>query len=245
MSASHHHVGLAALVASSLVAVGCDRPKEAAAIDVASVASSSPSRTHEPIRYDRDIRPILTDRCFKCHGADAAKRQAKLRLDTAEGATAPRKGGAAIVKGHPEQSLLIERVSSDDPDERMPPSTSNKRPLSPGERELIERWIADGAPYEPHWSFIAPQRPTPPAVHDASACANQIDRFIVARLEREGIAPGPRADAPTLVRRLFLDLTGLPPTADELDAFLADARPDAYARLVDRLLTDEPYRSRY
>src|SRR5262249_27471527 len=157
-------------------------------------------------------------------------------------ATATRKGVTAIVPGHPEQSEMWRRVTSEDPDERMPPPQSNRRPLSEAERDLVRRWVEEGAPYEPHWSFVAPERPPVPEVRQASWCRNEIDRFVLAKLEREGVAPNPEADRATLARRVYLDLTGLPPSPEELDAFVADAAPDALERLVHRLFTEEPYR---
>ena len=198
----------------------------------------------EPIRYDRDIRPILSDRCFRCHGPDEAKRQKNLRLDLAESATADRGGYAAIVPGNPGRSELWRRVDVDDPEERMPPPDSNRRPLSADEKERVRRWIEEGAKYEPHWAFVPPERPPLPAVRDDAWCRNPVDRFVLARLEREGIAPSPDAAPETLIRRLFLDLTGLPPTPEEIDAFLADPSPEAYDAWVDRLLDEEPYASR-
>jgi hypothetical protein len=198
------------------------------------------------VRYDRDVRPLLSDRCFKCHGPDASQRRAELRLDLREGALRPRKRkGPAIVPGDPQHSELWRRVSSDDPDERMPPPGSNKRPLSPRERELVRRWIADGAVYEPHWSFVPPVRPQLPQVRNAAWCRNPVDSLVLARLEKEGIEPAPEADAQTLLRRVFLDLTGLPPEPEDLDELISDTRPGAYERWVDRLLTEEPYVSRY
>ncbi|HZL99606.1 MAG TPA: DUF1549 domain-containing protein, partial [Planctomycetota bacterium] len=203
------------------------------------------------MRYDRDIRPILSDRCLLCHGPDPAQRQAQLRLDLREVATADRNGGAAIVPGDAAASELWRRVSSDDPEFRMPPADSHRKPLSERERLLVRSWIEQGAEYEPHWSLVPPARPPLPEVADAGWCANPVDRFILARLEAEGVAPSLQADPETLLRRLFLDLTGLPPTPEETDAFLADCgagaegEEGAWARQVDRLLTEEPYRSRH
>ncbi len=214
-----------------------------ALIPAASVPS--PGTAGEPIRYDRDIRPLLSDRCFKCHGPDGAKRQAELRLDKSEVAMSDLKGHTAIVPGSLEKSELWQRVSSTDPEFMMPPPTSNKRPLGPDERELMLRWIEEGARYEPHWSFVAPVRPPVPEVQNVSWCRNEIDRFIVAELERHTVAPGPEAGRETLLRRVTLDLTGLPPTLEEIDEFLNDQRPDAYERFVDRLMTQEPWRTRY
>ncbi len=196
-------------------------------------------------RYDRDVRPILADRCFTCHGPDAKKRQAELRLDQRESALAAHPDGIAIVPGKPDESELWKRITQHDAGERMPPANSGKRPLSDAEKELLRRWIAEGAVYEPHWSFVPPVAPPAPAVKDAHWVRDPLDRFVLARLEQEGLAPSPEAERETLLRRVFLDLTGLPPTPEELAEFLADVRPDAYERCVDRLLQDEPYRSRY
>ncbi|MFO0963006.1 MAG: PSD1 and planctomycete cytochrome C domain-containing protein [Phycisphaerales bacterium] len=205
----------------------------------------APDPAAEPIRFGRDIRPILSDRCYACHGPDRAKQKAELRLDSFEAATAARPHGAAIVPGDPDASGLMRRIEHADPEKRMPPADSGKHALGDAERALLRRWIAQGAPYERHWSFVAPQATEPPAVRAADWAAGPIDRFVLAQLERRGIAPSPAADRATLCRRLFLDLTGLPPEPPELQAFLDDAAPDAYERLVDRLLTQEPYRSRY
>lgn len=198
------------------------------------------------IRYGRDIRPILSDRCFQCHGPDTAKREAGLRLDERESATAARKDGpAAIVPGKPEASEMWRRVNAEDPKEVMPPAESHKRALSGEEKELVRRWIEQGAPYEAHWSFIAPKRPDVPAVKNETWARGPVDRFVLAAQEAKGWGPSPEAPRETLMRRVFMDLTGLPPTPEELDAFLADTKPDAYERWVDKLLTEEPYKTRY
>jgi hypothetical protein len=188
------------------------------------------------VRYSRDIRPMLSDRCFECHGPDPSDRKADLRLDLP--------GSPAIVPGSAEESALWLRVSSADPDERMPPEGSHKQALSADELELLRRWIDAGAEYERHWSFVPPERPAVPGVGAAWA-RDEIDAFVFAELLRNGFEPGPEADRATLLRRVFLDLTGLPPTPEELSAFLADDRPDAHERLIDRLLHEEPYVSRY
>jgi len=226
-------------------------PLAAAAACLASALAGTRAASHpasDPAAapsYDRDVRPILSDRCFACHGPDPGKRQAKLRLDTFEGATAARKTGAAIVAGDPDASLVLERVHAEDPDERMPPVDSGKRAISDAERDTLRRWIEAGARYEPHWSFVAPVRPPEPLVRDRTWPRNAVDEFVLARLEAQGVAPSAPADSETLVRRLFLDVTGLPPTPEEIDAFLEDDRPDAYELLVDRLFEEEPYRSRH
>ncbi|MDZ4829121.1 MAG: PSD1 and planctomycete cytochrome C domain-containing protein [Phycisphaerae bacterium] len=205
----------------------------------------------QTVSYDRDVRPLLSDRCFVCHGSDGGKREADLRLDLASNATAERidkTTGAVrhpIVPGNLEASELWRRLTTDDPDDAMPPRKSTKRPLSDDEKALIRRWIEEGAHYESHWSFAPPSRPAVPQVRDTSWPRGTIDAFILAKLERTNVTPNPETDRATLLRRVFLDLTGLPPTPEELDAFLADVRPDAYERWVDRLLGDEPYRTRY
>ncbi len=207
--------------------------------------AEEPAGAVSDIRFGRDIRPILSDRCFKCHGPDIGTRAANLRLDLREAATELRKGGAAVVPGSPESSRLWQRVTSDDPHFRMPPPDSNKRPLTADEQNLVRRWIEAGAPYEPHWAFQPPRRPPVPQVRDAAWVRGPVDRFVLASLERQGIRPSAEADRTTLIRRAFLDLTGLPPTPDETNAFLADTRPDAWERWLEKLLTEEPYRTRY
>ncbi|HEX5052782.1 MAG TPA: PSD1 and planctomycete cytochrome C domain-containing protein [Planctomycetota bacterium] len=197
----------------------------------------------EPVRYGRDVRPILADRCFRCHGPDAQAREADLRLDLREQALAARDGGAAIVPFDPAASLLWQRVCNEDADERMPPQRSGKPRLSPAELAVVADWILAGADYEPHWAFVAPRRPPVPTATIASS--NPVDRFLAERLQRAGRQPSPEADRTTLVRRLFLVLTGLPPTPEEVADFIADPAPDAYERLVDRLLGTEPYRTRH
>jgi len=185
--------------------------------------------------FQRQVLPILSDHCFACHGPDAAARRAKLRLDTFDGATAERRSGAAIVPGDPGASLLLERVRDGDPDFRMPPAGEGE-PLTPSEISVLARWIAKGAAYDEHWAFRRPVRPEVPAVRDERWPRNPVDRFVLARLEAEGLAPSGEAPRETLVRRLFLDLTGLPPSPADVDAFVADESQDACERLVDRLL---------
>jgi len=197
------------------------------------------------LRYDRDIRPLLSEHCFQCHGQDANKRQGKLRLDVAVGQDGMRGARDVLGSGPVDQSELWCRLSSPDPEVHMPPADSGKARLDEAQTALVRAWMDQGAPYEPHWSFVPPVRPPVPAVADAAWPANAVDAFIAERLARAGLRPGPDADRATLLRRVFLDLTGLPPTPEELDAFLADARPDAYEAWVDRLLTEEPYRSRH
>src|SRR5262249_24784394 len=190
------------------------------------------------------IRPILARNCFKCHGPDDKARKAKLRLDLRETAIKPGRGKRrAIVPGKPDQSELIARINADEDDVMPPPATKLK--LSAAEKKLLRKWIADGAEYTPHWAFVAPKRPAVPAVRDSSRSRNAIDRFVLARLEKEGLNPAPRAGGYTLVRRLYLDLVGVPPTVQEADAFVADKRPGAYERLVDELLASPRYGERW
>ncbi len=186
------------------------------------------------IEFNRDVRPILSDTCFQCHGPDRQKRKAKIHFDTEDGAR------SVLVPGKPDQSELIRRITSTDPEQRMPPPTSGHT-LSPRQIEVLTRWVAQGAKWQRHWSLIAPVRPTLPAVKDASWPRNPIDYFVLARLEQEGLHPSAEADRLTLLRRVSLDLTGLPPTPEEADAFLADPSAHAYENAVDRLLRSPRY----
>ncbi|MHA3775680.1 PSD1 and planctomycete cytochrome C domain-containing protein [Verrucomicrobiota bacterium sgz303538] len=192
------------------------------------------------ISFNRDIRPILSDNCFACHGPDKKARKADLRLDTREGATEVHDGVAAIVPGHTNRSELLNRIVSHDPDEVMPPPKSERK-LGGRQIALFKRWVEQGAKWESHWSLIAPKRPELPAVSNESWCRTPIDRFILACLDREKLRPTAEADRATLIRRVTYDLTGLPPTLQEVDAFLTDPAPDAYERVVDRLLASPRY----
>ena len=197
-----------------------------------------------PIDFSRDIKPILSNICFRCHGPDEGERKGGkdgLRLDQAAGATADLGDGShAIVPGDPAKSELIKRITSQNPDEAMPPKSLNKK-LTPHEIELLTQWVKEGGKYSNHWSYVKAVRPPPPKVRDAAWPKNEIDHFILARLESEGLAPAPAADRFALIRRVSLDLTGLPPTIDEVDAFVNDADPQAYEKLVDRLLQKPTY----
>jgi hypothetical protein len=196
-----------------------------------------------PIGFNRDVRPLLAEKCFTCHGPDKNKREADLRLDVRDSAVADRGGYQVIVPGNPDDSLLLDRVTSDDEDERMPPAGVGKS-LSPRDVEILRAWIAQGAEYQPHWSFVPPQRPPLPTASRPDWVRNPIDLFILARLEQEGLAPSPDADRRTLIRRLAFDLTGLPPTPDAVDAFVADGSPSAYEQLVDQFLASEHFGER-
>jgi Protein of unknown function (DUF1553)/Protein of unknown function (DUF1549)/Planctomycete cytochrome C len=195
--------------------------------------------------YIRDVRPILSKHCFRCHGPDEDARKAKLRLDLPDGATNPAKSGAIAVKpGKPAESELVKRILTADPDEVMPPPSS-KIPLDDAQKALLRRWVASGAEYKAHWAFVPPRRPPIPKVSKPGWVRNGIDAFVLARLDKEGLAPSAEADAYTLVRRVYLDLIGLPPTPAEADEFVRDRSPGAYERLVDRLLSSPRYGERW
>src|SRR4051812_29585880 len=209
------------------------------------LANAPPAPVPAPveIKFNRDIRPILSDRCFSCHGPDANKRQSGLRLDQEAGmyAALPKHPDKkAFVPGKPAESFAYQRIISNDKLEKMPPVTSHLK-VSDHEADLIKRWIEQGAKWQEHWSFAKPVRVEPPAVKDTKWARNEIDRFIRARLEQEGLQPSPEADKATLIRRVSLDLTGIPPTPAEVDAFIANQAPDAYEKLVDRLLASPRY----
>ena len=193
------------------------------------------------ISFNDNVGPILSENCYYCHGQDATARQADLRVDRPEFAFAPRKNGPPpIVKGHPESSSLVARISSKDPNQMMPPPSSRKS-LTPEQIALLTKWVRDGAQYEEHWSFVKPARSALPAVKQAGWVKNPIDNFVLAKLEKNGLAPEPEADPRTLLRRATLDLTGLPPTPEEVEAFVADKSPHAYEKAVDRLLASPRY----
>ncbi len=192
-----------------------------------------------PIRFNRHVRGVLSDKCFACHGPDAKTVEGNLRLDLADASAKP---DGAIVPGNADASELVRRIFSDDPELRMPPPEHHKD-LSPEEQDVLRRWIAEGAQYEPHWAYASIERREPP-VFVAAQSANVIDRFIVARLAEEGIEPVAEADPITLIRRLSFDLTGMPPTLDEVETFTRDASSDAYEKLVSRLLNSPRYGER-
>jgi mono/diheme cytochrome c family protein len=215
-------------------------------LGLASLASAPPRESARPeprVQYNRDIRPILADTCYACHGPDKAKRKADLRLDTEEGAFSDLGGHFALVAGKPDESTLVKRILEKDPARRMPPAASGKS-LKPEQIALLRRWIEQGAKWQAHWSLLTPTRPTVPRLPEPSPARNAIDNFLLERLQREGFIPSPEADRRTLIRRLSFDLIGLPPTPEEVDAFLADKRPDAYEKLVERLLASNHFGER-
>jgi cytochrome c553 len=217
---------------------------------VAFVANGSPNFAHGAeatttgeIQFNRDVRPILAENCFRCHGPDSAARKADLRLDRRDAAIEAK----AIKPGEPDSSELVARIFSTNADEVMPPPQIHKD-LTPAQKEILKRWVAAGAEYQPHWSFIAPQRPALPAVNRAGWVRNPIDHFVLAKLEQAGLEPAPEADRRTLARRVSLDLTGLPPAPADVETFLADTATDAYERFIDRLLASPTWgehRGRY
>ncbi len=214
----------------------------ATAICVSLILGLPLASAQNKISFNRDVRPILANNCFQCHGFDENAREADLRLDTRDGALAELESGEgfAIVPKKPDASILLTRITAHDEDERMPPAETDKK-LTPAQIETIRKWIAQGAEYERHWSFVAPRRQAVPKVKQIDWPRNLIDRFILARLEREGLKPSPAADRRTLIRRVALDVTGIPPTRAEIQRFLTDKSPDAYERMVDRYLASPRY----
>jgi hypothetical protein len=203
------------------------------------------ARAADKVDFNREIRPLLSSKCFQCHGADEKARKSKLRLDLFETATKPAKSGELpIIPGKPDQSELIKRISTHDDDDVMPPS-EHSGPLSAAQIATLRAWIAQGAHYAPHWAYVKPVRLPAPAVQDTSWPRNEIDRFVLAKLEKEGLPPSPEADRYALIRRVSIDLTGLPPTIKEADDFAHDPSPDAYDKLVDRLLASPAYGVRW
>lgn len=223
-------VAVALLALPALSALAAPRP----------AARKPQPAKREPVGYNRDIRPILADNCFTCHGPDHARRMAGLRLDLRE--EAMKKG--VLAPGQPAKSPLVARIMGSGGLPVMPPPVLHKQ-LTAAQKDLLKRWIAEGAKYEPHWAFVPPPSRVPvPAVRRPDFCRNEIDRFILARLEREGLAPSAPAERADWLRRVTLDLNGLPPTPKEVDAFLADRTPQAYERVVDRLLASPRYGER-
>lgn len=219
----------------------CSLPPSVALLAAAFAALPAPVHA-AGISFDRDVRPILSDNCFACHGP-AEERGGDLRLDVRDEAVADRGGYAAIVPGDPDGSEILRRILTTDPDEVMPPPRAKKHRLTDRQLETLRRWIADGAAYEPHWAFRPVAPPSPPPLGDRGR--NAIDAFIAAGLAAAGLAPSPEADRDVLLRRVSLDLVGLQPSPEELQAFLSDPAEDAYERAVDRLLASPHYGERW
>ncbi len=212
---------------------------------LAMCSAASAGEPQKPVDFNREVRSILSKNCFACHGPDDEHRQAGLRLDRREAALKKLDSGAtAIVPGEIDDSELYARITTDDRTERMPPKNSG-RELTAAETDILKRWIAEGASYAEHWSFVAPHRPALPPVREAGWPKNGIDRFILARLEQAGLAPSPEADRHTLIRRVSLDLRGLPPTPEEVDRFVGDGQSGAYEQMVDRMLADPAFGERW
>ncbi len=217
------------------------------AVKVGTAAGNSEGGA-EKLSFNDDVVPILSENCYACHGPDPSMRKSGLRLDLREAALEDRKdSGPSIVPGEPDRSLLIHRVETDVLNERMPPPEAHKT-LTDDEKAILRRWIEEGAEYQEHWAFIAPERPEAPQISTQDWPINPIDHFILARLEKEGLSPSPIAKKTALLRRVTLDLTGLPPTPEEVRAFLDDDSSDAYEQVVDTLLARSSYgehRARY
>jgi len=196
-----------------------------------------------PIDFNRDVRPILSDKCFACHGPDANHREADLRLDVEKDAKAERDGSHAIVPGKPEESQLVARITATSAAKRMPPKKANK-PLTAAEIDVLKQWVAEGAKWSAHWAYVPPRKHPIPDVKMADWSSEWVDRFILARLEREKLTPSPDADRVTLARRLYFDLTGLPPTPAEVEEFFANKNETALEELVGKLMASEHYGER-
>ncbi|MBP86898.1 MAG: hypothetical protein CMJ64_09300 [Planctomycetaceae bacterium] len=208
-------------------------------------AATASAAEQDKVIYNREVLPLLADRCFLCHGPDEGVREAELRLDVRDDATRDRDGSFVVKPGNPDASEMIARLTTEDEDLVMPPPDSGQERLTPDEVDLVRRWIKQGADWSLHWAFVAPVRPEVPQVEQSEWVNNPIDAFVLRRLQKEGISPSPQANRVTLLRRLSLDLIGLPPTLEEIDAFLADERPDAYEKQVLRLLKSPHYGERW
>ena len=195
------------------------------------------------VSYNRDVRPILSDKCFACHGFDDKTREAGLRLDVRDAALTPYESGTPIVPGDPGSSTIIQRIKSEKAAVVMPPPSTHKT-VSADELKVLEQWIKEGAVYEPHWAFIPAAMPELPEVSDEAWVQNNIDRFVLAKLDKKGLKPSPEADKRTLIRRVYLDLVGLPPTPEQVEAFVNDKSPNAYGQIVDELLASEHHGER-
>ena len=231
-----HKVYVYFLGFSCLLACQTEKPAE-----VVEAEKSIP----EVVDFNLHVKPILSDRCFACHGPDKNHQEANLRLDTEEGlfAALEEGNGHVIVPGDLGESAVYQRITAEDPEMQMPPPESNLS-LNPKEIAILTRWIEQGAEWKPHWAFISPEQPELPEVSQPEWVRNSIDNFVLAKLENENLTPSPEADKETLIRRVSFDLTGLPPTLEEVDNFLADESPDAYEKVVDRLLGSPAYGER-
>ena len=204
-------------------------------------AAAEPLDSEQQIDFDESILPLISDRCFQCHGPDEAARESGLRLDTREGAFAAGDSGElAIVPGNLTDSAIYHRITSDDPDLVMPPPESGLS-LQAEEKDLLRSWIEQGANWKQHWAFVPPKKPAIPSAHPTWSADQTIDNFIHRKISSTTLTPSPKADKETLIRRATLDLTGLPPTISEIDAFLSDESPDAFSKVIDRLMASSRY----
>ncbi|MFP6753932.1 MAG: DUF1549 domain-containing protein, partial [Pirellulaceae bacterium] len=214
------------------------------------IMTASAARAGEPVSFTRDVRPILSNNCYKCHGPDDAARMSEVRLDTPEGLFSLAGEITPVVPRQLKASELYRRITAIDGDERMPPPDSHKT-LSEAEKETLRLWIKQGARWEPHWSFARIARPSPPRVKNSDWAHNAIDLFILARQQQQRLTPSPRADGYILIRRLYLDLVGLPPTPEEADQWHKEIfrgqqfNADSYAALVDKLIASDQYGERW
>src|SRR5688500_8307313 len=211
------------------------------------VATTATVVSQNRVDFHREVRPILSEHCFAGHGPDEAARKSNVRLDIYEGAVTARRNGAPIVPGKPDDSLLYKKITDENPARRMPPPSTHKT-LTDAQKQTVRLWIEQGARWGQHWAFVAPSRPSLPAVRDRKWSRTSIDRFVLAKIEAAGLTPNPEAERRALIRRVSLDLTGLPPRAEDVDAFLADKSSDAYEKVVARLLSSPHYgehRARY
>ena len=236
------HFNSPSIVTSMVFCFGKGFPTRVGLLTLAWVMSISTNAF--AIDFNRDVRPILSENCFHCHGPNAESREADLRLDTQTGSRQELSGSPAVVPNEPDQSGLIERIFSDDPDSLMPPPES-KRKLSAHQKFILKSWIAEGGDYEQHWAFIAPTQPSVPEIDQAASSSHPVDRFIWNRLHERGLEPSKTADRRTLIRRVSLDLTGLPPTPEQVNSFVNESALNAYERLVDRLLASEQFGERW
>ena len=231
---SRHRFVIAILVCWGLVSFGCEHL----------LAQSPSSASGQRIEFARDVRPILANHCWSCHGQDEATRQGKLRLDGRDAALLKGESGkVAIVAGKPELSEVIARIVATDEETIMPPVHA-KKPLNVAQKETLKRWIAQGADFAQHWAFVTPQRPQLPKVKRNDWARNAIGAFVLKRLEEAGLSPSPETDKATWLRRVTLDLTGLPPSPSELSAFMNDSSPAAHESVVDRLFASPRYAER-
>ena len=246
LSKSLSATALGVLVAASALALICSamlHERDASAPTRDALKPTANPAADKAISYNRDVRPILSDKCFFCHGFDDKTREAGLRLDVREAVLTKYESGIPIVPGDPDSSTVIQRIETDNAKLLMPPSSTHKS-ISADEVAVLRQWIEEGAEYEPHWAFIAPVPPELPEVSDEAWIKNDIDRFILATLDEKGLKPSPEADRRTLIRRVYLDLIGLPPTPTQVEAFVNDKSPDAYEKIVDELLASKHHGER-